>query len=94
MIKKIIIVSVIILLISGCIDNSVYGTYSYLNSKLILQEDGTYLYFPVFPGVSQKGSFSQNGNDIQITNVLGMTTILTITEYGLVDDHDKLWRKT
>jgi hypothetical protein len=94
MIKKIIIISVIIIFLSGCIDNSIYGTYSYLNSKLVLQEDGTYLYFPEIAGVPQKGSFSQNGNHIQITNVLGMTTILIITEDGLVDDKGKLWRKS
>lgn len=79
--------------LSGCVDNSIYGAYTYSTSKLVLQEDSTYLYYPDVAGTAQKGAYSQNHNEIQLTNILGMTTILKTVNGGLIDDEGNIWRK-
>jgi hypothetical protein len=91
--KKIIILSVFMLLISSCVNSSICGTYVFNKSTLILQEDNTYLYTPSDSGLTQKGTFSQNGNEIQLTSAFGTSTILKITAGGLIDDENSLWRK-
>jgi hypothetical protein len=79
--------------LSGCINNSLIGTYTHNNNSIKFQEDGTYLYTPA-GGMAEKGTYTQNGTEIQVTNVLGITTILKKTSEGLLDDDGKtLWRK-
>ena len=82
-----------LLILAGCVDNSVYGTYTQENSTLTLQEDGTYLYVPTGSAYTQKGTFTQNKDSIQLTNILGITTMLKITKAGLVDKDNELWIK-
>lgn len=91
--KQILLIIGIILIASGCIDNSICGTYTFEDSKLILQDDGTYLYYPHIDDTAQKGKYTTNHNEIQITNILGMTTILKTTNSGLIDDEGNVWRK-
>lgn len=44
-------------------------------------------------GMTQKGTFTQNGDEIQISNILGMTTIVKIVKDGLIDDDGILWSR-
>lgn len=81
-----------LILLSGCIDTPIYGTYSNNGSTFVLQEDNTYLYTPA-GGMTQKGTFTQNGDEIQISNILGMTTIVKIVKDGLIDDDGILWSR-
>ena len=83
---------VLSLCVSGCINLEVSGVYELDGATMALRDDNTYLYVPD-SGISQKGTFEIYDNNLELTNVLGMTTILTITEDGLVDDKGKLWRK-
>lgn len=95
-IKIIMFVALVLLVslsLSGCVDSSICGTYVLDGSILILQEDNTYIYTPSDSGLTQKGTFSQNGNDIQLTSAFGTSTILKITAGGLIDDESGLWRK-
>lgn len=91
--KRILLILTIVMFVTGCIDSSVCGTYTHSDSKIILQEDGTYLYLPSHDGILQKGMYSQNGNDIQLTSAFGTATILKITKDGLIDDEGNIWRK-
>lgn len=86
------ILVVLTLFVSGCVESTVCGTYELDDSVLNLYQDNTYLYIPA-GGIAQKGTYAQHGDSIEITNVLGMTTILNITRFGLVDDEGRLWRK-
>jgi len=96
MLKYIIVVG--ILLLSGCIDESVIGTYTHDGAKLVLQSDGTYLYTPE-NGIIQKGTYSAaviddlNLTEIQLTSILGTTTVLQTTKTGLIDDENDIWIK-
>ncbi len=91
---KVITISVFVLLMSGCVDSSLCGTYTLEGSTLILQEDNTYLYTPSDFGLTQKGTFSRNGNEIQLTSAFGTSTILKITAGGLIDDENGLWESS
>lgn len=93
--KKIEIICIVVclLILAGCVDKSVYGRYTQEGSTLTLQEDGTYLYTPAGSAYTQKGTFTQNGDSIQLTNILGITTTLKITKAGLVDKDNELWIK-
>jgi uncharacterized lipoprotein YehR (DUF1307 family) len=96
MIKKnsfflVLIVSVLVFSLSGCIEKSVIGTYTHDNITIRFQDDGTYLYTK--NGVTEKGTYTVNGNEIQTTNVLGMTQVAQITNAGLLDDENILWVK-
>ena len=82
----------LLLCASGCTESK-FGTYQSAESTISLRSDGTYLYIPEDSDTAQKGTFSIYDNTVELTNVLGMTTILTITKDGLVDDKDKIWRK-
>jgi hypothetical protein len=89
------ILSALALLTSGCVTgNPVFGSYANDGSTLVLQEDYTYIYTPAASHLKQKGVFSQNGDEIQLTSMFGTTTILKYTASGLVDDENKLWRRT
>ena len=92
--RRIILILAIIVILSGCVDNSICGIYTFKDSKLILQDDGTYLYYPHADSTAQKGTYTTNHNEIQITNVLGMTTILKTTNGGLIDDEGNVWRQS
>lgn len=92
--KRVLLILIITLLASGCIDTSICGTYTFEDSKLVLQDDGTYLYYPHINDTAQKGTYTTNGNEIQITNILGMTTILKTTNGGLIDDEGNVWEKS
>lgn len=87
------LIPILILFVSGCIDGSVCGTYTYSDSKIIVHEDSTYLYLPSSEGIPQKGTFSQNSNDVQLVSAFGTATILTITGDGLIDDEGNIWIK-
>jgi hypothetical protein len=91
--NKIVSLLTIILLLSGCITSSVCGVYGFDGAILVLHDDQTYLYTPKDSDTIQKGTFGIYDHKVELTNVLGMTTTLTITNDGLVDDKGKLWRR-
>ena len=77
----------------GCIHLECTGTYELDKTTLVLRDDYTYLYVSKDSDTAQRGTFGIYNNKIELTNILGMTTILTITEDGLMDDEGKVWRK-
>ncbi len=83
---------ILLLLISGCIDSSVCGTYTLNGSVLIIQDDNTYIYTPATSHLTQKGTFTQRGNDLQLTSAFGTSATLKITAGGLIDGTE-LWKK-
>lgn len=87
-------IGLLLLLFSGCVSDSVVGSYTQNDSVLILRDDNTYLYKPTNSSVAQKGAWSQTNNIIEITNILGMTTSLTILNGGLLDDENQVWKKS
>jgi hypothetical protein len=89
---KRIIPLIMILILSGCITSSVCGVYRLDGATLALRDDNSYLY-TTDSGTSFSGHTEMYKDKIELTNSLGMTTILTITKDGLVDDEGKLWRK-
>jgi hypothetical protein len=94
-ITKIILIStlVLVLLLSGCVDSSIYGTYTFNGAIIRLQEDNTYLYTPA-NGFMQKGTFTQNGDEIQLTSAFGTAVVMKIVQNGLVvTDGNEKWVK-
>lgn len=86
-----IVFGIIVLLLSGCVGSSIYGTYIQAGSVLVLQEDGTYLYTAKDSQFTNKGIYTQNKAEIQLTSILGTTVRLKITSSGLIDEDNELW---
>ncbi|KAB2946995.1 MAG: hypothetical protein MPEBLZ_03603 [Candidatus Methanoperedens nitroreducens] len=82
-------------LFSGCVSNNAYiGTYKLdktPSKTLELREDGTYLLVPVDPKFTQKGVYVKRGSTIEITNALGFTSMMNITDDGLLEDNGDRW---
>jgi hypothetical protein len=90
-------VTVILLasLFSGCVNNDSYiGTYKLdktPSKTLELREDGTYLLVPDDPKFTEKGVYVKRGSTIEVTGMLGFTSVMNITDYGLLDNDGDRW---
>ncbi len=86
-------------LFSGCVSHDTYiGTYKLdktPSKTLEIREDGTYLLVPADPKFTEKGVYVKRGSTIELTGALGITNVMNITDYGLLDaDGDKWIRVT
>ena len=79
----------------GCISNNAYiGTYKLdktPSKTLELREDGTYLLVPDDPKFTEKGVYVKRGSTIEVTDALGFTSVMNITDYGLLEDNGDRW---
>ena len=84
---EIIIIGMLIVSLSGCINSNVYpGTFELDNpptKTLELREDGTYLLIIAKEKYSQKGTYVRRGDKLELTGALGFTGIVNITDKGL-----------
>ncbi len=82
-------------LFSGCINQSTYvGTFKLdktPSKTLEIREDGTYLLVPADPAFTQKGVYIKSGSAIEVTNALGFTSVMNITNDGLIEDNGDRW---
>ncbi len=82
-------------LFSGCVTNDAYiGTYKLDKTPtktLELREDGTYLLVPDDPKFTEKGVYVKRGSTIEVTGMLGFTSVMNITDYGLLDNDGDRW---
>ncbi|PWB49326.1 MAG: hypothetical protein C3F06_14340 [Candidatus Methanoperedenaceae archaeon] len=80
---------------SGCLSQDDYiGTYRLdktPSKTLEIREDGTYLLVPEASGHTQKGVYIKRGTTLEVTNVLGFTSVMNITDKGLVEDNGDRW---
>lgn len=86
-------------LFSGCVSQEVYiGTFKLdktPSKTLEIRDDGTYLLVPADPKFTEKGVYVKRGSTIELTGALGITNVMNITDYGLLDaDGDKWIRVT
>lgn len=92
---EIIIIGMLLASLSGCVNSNVYpGTYKLGDpptETLELREDGTYLYTPADVKYTEKGTYVRRGDKIELTGAFGITTIMNITDKGLVGNSGKLW---
>ena len=58
---------------------------------LEIREDGTYLLVPEDSKYTQKGVYVKRGTTIEVTNVLGFTSVMNITDDGLIEDNGDRW---
>ncbi len=90
-------VTVILLasLFSGCVSQDKYTSTFKLDKTpsktLELREDGTYLLVPDDPKFTSKGVYVKRGSTIEITGMLGFTSVMNITDYGLLEDNGDRW---
>jgi hypothetical protein len=90
-------VAVILLasLFSGCVGQDTYaGTFKLdkaPSDTLELREDGTYLLVPADPKFTEKGIYTKRGSTIEVTDALGFTSVMNITDYGLLEDNGDRW---
>ncbi len=84
-------------LFSGCVAQDTYiGTYRLdktPSKTLELREDGTYLLIPSDPKFTSKGVYVKRGSTIEVTGMLGFTSVMNITDYGLLEDNGDRWIK-
>jgi hypothetical protein len=82
-------------LFSGCVTNDAsIGTYKLdktPSKTLELREDGTYLLVPADPKFTEKGVYVKRGSTIEVTGMLGFTSVMNITDYGLLDNDGDMW---
>ncbi len=82
-------------LFSGCVSQGAYiGTYKLdktPSKTLEIREDGTYLLVPDDPKFTEKGVYVKRGSTIEVTGMLGYTSIMNITDYGLLEDNGDRW---
>ncbi len=82
-------------LFSGCVSQDVYiGTFKLDKTPtetLELREDGTYLLVPADPNFTEKGVYVKRGSTIEVTGALGYTSVMNITDYGLLEDNGDRW---
>jgi len=82
-------------LFSGCVSNNAYiGTYKLdktPSKTLELREDRTYLLVPDDPKFTEKGVIVKRGSTIEVTDALGLTSVMHITDYGLLEDNGDRW---
>ncbi|SNQ59678.1 hypothetical protein [Candidatus Methanoperedens nitratireducens] len=82
-------------LFSGCVTNDAnIGTYKLdkTPSKILeLRDDGTYLIIPDDPKFTSKGVYVKRGSTLEVTGMLGFTSVMNITDYGLLEDNGDRW---
>lgn len=82
-------------LFSGCVSNNAYiGTYKLdktPSKTLELREDGTYLLVPDDPKFTEKGVYVKRGSTIELTDALGFTSVMKITDDSLIEDNGERW---
>ncbi|HYN44526.1 MAG TPA: hypothetical protein VER35_00865 [Candidatus Limnocylindrales bacterium] len=82
-------------LFSGCVSQDAYiGTYKLDKTPtdtLELREDGTYLLVPADPKFTEKGVYVKRSSTIEITGMLGSTSVMNITDEGLIEDNGDRW---
>ncbi len=82
-------------LFSGCIGQDKYtGTFKLdktPSDTLELRADGTYLLVPADPRFTEKGVYVKRGSTIEVTGALGFTSVMNITDYGLLEDNGDRW---
>lgn len=80
---------------SGCLNQEVYiGTFKLDKAPtdtLELREDGTYLLVPADHKFTEKGVYVKRGSTIEVTGMLGFTSMMNITDYGLLEDNGDMW---
>ncbi len=84
------LIIILLLLVSGCLNDSILGTYIQNDSTITFQDDGTYLYSPK-NSFMQQGTYTHKGNELKLTSAFGTTIIMVITKDGLLDDEGKVW---
>ncbi len=84
-------------LFSGCVGQDTYaGTFKLdktPSNTLELREDGTYLLVPADPKFTEKGTFTKHGSTIEVTDALGFTSVMNISDYGLLEDNGDRWSR-
>jgi len=92
---EIIIVGIILVSLSGCMNANIYpGTFKLGDpptQTLDLRDDGTYLLIPADTKYAEKGIYVKRGDKIELTGALGLTTIMNITDKGLIGNSGNLW---
>jgi hypothetical protein len=82
-------------LFSGCVNQDSYtGTFKLdkTPSKILdIRKDGTYLLVPADPKFTEKGAYVKRGSTIELTDALGFTNVMSITDYGLLEDNGDMW---
>ena len=82
-------------LFSGCLSQDVYiGTFKLdktPSKTLEIREDGTYLLVPDDPKFTEKGVYVKRGYNLEVTDALGFTSVMKITDEGLVEDNGDRW---
>jgi hypothetical protein len=88
-------VMLLVSLFSGCVANDAHiGVYKLdktPSDTLELREDGTYLLVPADPRFTEKGVYVKRGSTIEVTGALGFTSVMNITDYGLLEDNGDRW---
>ena len=59
--------------------------------RLLRSDDGTYILVPADPKFTQKGVYVKRGETIEVTAALGFTSVMNITDYGLLEDNGDRW---
>lgn len=82
-------------LFSGCVSQDAHiGTYKLdktPSETLEIREDGTYLLVPEGSKYTQKGVYVKRGTTLEVTNALGFTSVMNITDEGLIEDNGDRW---
>ena len=94
---EIIIFGIILVSLSGCVNANIYsGTFKSgnpPNQTLELRDDGTYLLIPADATHTSKGTYVRKGDTLELTGVFGLTSIMNITDKGLIGTNGNLWIK-
>jgi hypothetical protein len=89
------VMMILVSLFSGCVSQNAYtGTFKLDKTPtdtLELREDGTYLLVPADPKFTEKGVYVRRGSAIEVTGMLGFTSVMNITDYGLLEDNGDRW---
>ena len=89
------VVILLAFLFSGCVSEDAYiGTFKLdktPSKTLEIREDGTYLLVPADPAFTQKGVYVKRDSNIEVTNALGFTSVMNITDEGLIEDNGDRW---
>ena len=92
---KIIIIGIILVFLSGCVNANIYpGTFKLGDpptQTLELRDDGTYLLIPTDATHTSKGTYVRRGDKIELTGAFGFTSVMTISKTGLVDIDGDIW---
>jgi len=94
---ELIIIGMLVVSLSGCVDANIYpGTFKLsgpTNQTLELRDDGTYLLIPDDTTHTSKGTYVRKGDTLELTGVFGLTSIMNITDKGLIGTNGNLWIK-